>query len=436
MAGAAIHPSQERKRAPTDAERERVYRRNFPLFLLDFVIFSIAMNLIGPTTVIPDFVRKLTGLEVLIALSSQAFEVGWLLPQLFVARTLVRVENKKWWFIGPNIPVRLLILSFAGVVVLLGPNRPGLLLGLFFLFYVLAALGDGLVGVPWVDLVGSSLDGRRRARLFGLGNATVGVLVLGLAPIVDVILGDSGLDYPNNYALLFALSGLLFVSTIPLGLFIHELPGGVPQETAPSMREYLPDLLRVLREDKPYRAMISTRVLAALFTLAAPFYIGLATERLDIASDTAVSTALAMQTVGSVTGALIFSWLGDRRSLTFIRVALGVAVLQPLLALLAIAVGPLPLYVAFLAGGFVAGSLGISFINWVIAYATPEQRPVYSGLFNSVSAVALLTAPLAGGTIVQVLGYEAVFVVALVIVLIALTVALRYVHAPVQPVGE
>ena len=61
-----------------------------------------------------------------------------------------------------------------------------------------------------------------------------------------------------------------------------------------------------------------------------------------------------------------------------------------LLALLAIAVGPLPLYGAFLAGGFVAGSLGISFINWVIAYASPEQRPVYSGLFNSVSAVSLL----------------------------------------------
>jgi len=430
MAGTTVHPAQDTRPLLSDTERERVYRRNFSLFLSDFVIFTIAMNFIGSTTVIPDFVRKLTDFEVLIALSGQLFEVGWLLPQLFVARSLVRVENKKWWFIGPNIPVRLLILSFAGIIVILGPDRPGLMLGLFLLFYGLAALGDGLVGVPWVDLVGSSLDGRRRARLFGLGNATVGVLVLGLAPIVDMILGDSGPEYPNNYALLFGLAGVLFVVTIPLGLFIRELPGGKPQETAPPMREYLPDLLRVLREDKPYRGMIITRVLAALFTLAAPFYIGLATERLDISSDTAVSTALAVQTVGSVTGALFFSWLGDRRALQFIRMALFIAVLQPSLALLAILVGPLPLYVAFLAGGFVAGSLGISFINWVIAYATPEQRPVYSGLFNSVSAVALFAAPLTGGTIVEVLGYEAVFIVALVIILAALTVALRYVHAP------
>jgi MFS family permease len=411
-------------------ERERVYRWNFVLFLADFVLLSIAFNLIGSTTVIPDYVRKLTDSEVLIGLSSSMFEIGWLLPQLLVAQQLVRVERKKWWFVGPNIPVRTLMFTYGILIAFLGPDNPGLLLGLFIVFYSLTALGDGLVGVPWLDLAGSSLDSKWRARMFGLGNASVGVLVLGLAPLIRWVLGDDGPDFPNNYALLFVCAGVMFFITVPFMIFIRELPGGKARETSPSLREYLPELVTVLREDAPFRAMITARVLAALFMLAGPFYIGFATEQLDLSSKTAVGDLLPMQTIGNVGGALLFSWLGDRRSLQFIRLALLVGMLQPILALLAGVVGPIPLYLAFLAGGFMGGTLGFSFMNWVVGYATPDQRPTYSGLFNSVSAIGLLTAPLMGGLIVQYLGYEAAFVAALAIMSAALYVSLHYISPP------
>lgn len=410
----------------TGGERERVYCRNFVLFLTDYTIFSIALSLIGPTTVIPDFVRKLTDSEVLIAISSQMFEIGWLLPQLLVARRLVRVARKKWWFVGPSIPVRTLILAFSGVIVLLGPERPGTILAAFLVFYGLAALGDGLVGVPWMDLVGSSLDDRRRARLFGLGNAAVGLTILGLAPLAGYILGDKGPAFPNNYALLFAISGVLFLLTLPPIAFIRELPAARPLETIPSLREYLPGLAKVLRRDQPFRAVVSARVLTTLATMATPFYIGLATEKLGLSSDVAVSRLLLMQTLGSVAGALVFSRYGHERNLRFLEVALVFASAQPLLGLLASALGPGPLYLAFLAGGVAAGCLGISFLNWVISHATPDQRPIYAGLFNSVSAVGLLAAPLAGGSLVQSVGYEAAFVIALLALSGALLVLLRY----------
>jgi MFS family permease len=408
------------------AERDRIYRWNFMFFLADFVLFSLAFNLVGSTTVIPDFVRKLTHSEILIAFSSQMFEIGWLMPQLLVARWLIRVENKKWWFIGPNIPVRMLMIVFAGIVVLVGPDHPGVLLACFMVFYGLMALGDGLVGVPWVDLMGSSLDNRRRARLFGLGNALIGVTVLGVAPVIRFVLGDNGPDFPNNYALLFLLAGIGFLITVPAGILIHELPGGKAQETMPSMREYLPDLLRVLREDRPFRAMTLARVLTTFFTMAGPFYIGFATERLDMESDVAVSNLLMMQTLGSVSAALLFARLGDRYLLWFIRLVMLAGVFQPVMALIASLTGPAPLYFAFLIGGVVGSTLFLCFINWLIAYATPDQRPIYSGLFNSVSAMGLLMAPLVGGLLVEILGYEAVFMVALVMMSSALFVVLRH----------
>jgi MFS family permease len=423
MADATLQPTAETE--VIDSEHDRIYRRNFIFFLADFVLFSVAFNLIGSTTVIPDFVRKLTGSEILIAFSSQMFEILWLMPQLLVARWLIRVENKKMWFVIPNIPVRTLMIIFSGIIVLVGPVHPGVLLGFFFLFYGMVAIGDGLVGVPWVDLMGSSLDNRRRARLFGLGNALLGVLVLGVAPVIRFVLSESGPRFPNNYALLFFLAGIIFLITIPAGALIHELPGGKARESVPTMREYLPDLVHVLHDDGPFRTMALARILTTFFTMAGPFYIGFATERLHMENDVAVSNLLMMQTLGSVGASLLYTRVGDRHPVRFIHAVMVVGVLQPVMALLASQIGPAPLYLAFLLGGVVGGMLGFSFINWVISYATHEQRPVYSGLFNSMSAVGLLIAPVAGGLLVQYLGYEAVFVVALVMMTSALVVALR-----------
>jgi MFS family permease len=283
----------------------------------------VAMSLIGSTTVIPDFIRQLTNSEILIGLSSSLFDVGWTLPQLFIARYIVRYARKKWWFAGPNIPVRFVILIFAGVTVLLGKDRPESILLAFLICYGIAAVGDGIVGVPWADLIGTSLDGRWRARMFGLMSATAGIIMLMLAPLIGLILSDAGPGFPNNYAVLFAASGILFMLSIIPTLLIHELPGGKAVEKIPSLGEFLPSLGRVLRTDVPFRAILIARMLTTLFAMAGPFYIGFATIRLELSSTVAVPTLLAMQTIGGISGALIYTWLGARNNVLYIRLALG-----------------------------------------------------------------------------------------------------------------
>lgn len=414
----------------SQAYRERIYRRNFFYFLTDGIIFSVAMGLIGATTVIPDFIRNLTDSEILIGLSGSLFEIGWTLPQLFIARYIVRFERKKWWFAGPNIPVRFVILLFAGLIVLLGKDQPGAILFFFLICYGIAALGDGIVGVPWGDLIGTSLDSRWRARMFGIMSASSGLIMLALSPLIGVILSDAGPGFPNNYALLFGFAGILFVLSIIPVLFIHELPGGKAVENLPSLRQFLPDLGRVLRSDGPFRAMMITRILTILFMMASPFYIGFATEQLRVSSEVAVPTLLAMQTIGSVLGALVYTWLGARNNLLYIRLALGSAALVPISALLAAIVGPLPLYFGFLVSGLTLSNLFYSYLNWVVSYAGSDQRPIYIGLFNTLATVVSLIAPFIAGTIVQEVGYEALFVIAVVMVLSALFVTLRYVPSP------
>ena len=415
----------------TPSAREKIYRRNFVFFLTDSILFTIALGIVGSTTVIPDFVRHLTSSEILIGLASSLFGIGYLLPQLFIARYLVRYARKKWWFVGPNIPVRFALVVLAGVIIWLGKDKPELVLLAFFLCYGVAAFGDGLVGVPWADLIGTSLDNKWRARMFGYTTASVGILLLLAAPLIAVILGESGPGFPNNYAILFGASGVIFVVSILPGLFIHELPGGKPVETLLPLREFLPDLWRLLRDDLPFRAFVIVGMLTSLFMMAAPFYIGYATVELGLSSQVAVPVLLAMQTIGSVAGAVVYSWFGARNNVLYIRLALAVACLLPISALVAGIVGPLPLYFGFLVAGLATGTnLGSSYVNWLVGYAHADHRPVYVGLNNTLTAIISLIAPFISGTIAQTLGYRPLFVVSLVMALGALFVTLRFLVNP------
>jgi MFS family permease len=415
-------------------QRKQVYRRNFFLFTLDGILFMVAMGTIGANTVIPDFIRRLTDSEILIGLSGSMFNIGFTLPQLFIARYIVRFERKKWWFAGPNIPVRFVILIFAFITVLLGEDQPGGILLAFLICYGIAAVGDGLVGVPWADLIGTSLDDRWRARMFGFMTASSGLIMLGVAPLIAYILSDAGPAYPNNYALLFGIAGLLFALSIVPVLFIHELPGAKAAEKKSTLREFLPELGHLLRIDGPFRAIVIARMLTSLFMMAAPFYVGYATVQLGLSSDVAVPNLLLMQTIGSVTGALVYTWLGARSNVLYMRLALFGAALLPLSALLSAVVGPLPLYIGFLMSGLSLSNLMFSFQNWLVTYAPADKRPIYVGLFNTLSALIALVTPFISGTITRSLGFEALFGVALAMALSAFYVTTRYI--PMQRPAE
>ena len=409
----------------TDVQ-EQVYRRNFVCFLADDILWNVGMGIISTETVIPDFVRHLTNSEVLIGLIATLPTIGGTLPQLLVARYIVRYERKKWWFVGPNIPARSMLLLFASVVLWLGKGQPEIILPVFFFCYAIQAFSNGLVGVPWADLAGSSLDNRWRARALGLRTAVTGVVLLGVAPLIGVVLGASGPAFPDNYLVLFVAAGVVLAIGILPGVFIHELPGSKSVAKLPSLAEFLPGLGRALRADVPFRAFIVTRVLVSLFLMAAPFYVGYATVQLGLASSVAVPILIAAETIGSLSGALAYTWLGTHSNVLSIRLALGAFILVPVCALLAGVFGPLLLYTGFLLSGIAVSIWNSSYLNWIVGYAPPGERPNYVGLSNTLTAVFSFIAPLIGGTIVQTAGYAPVFAVALLMALGALMVTVRY----------
>lgn len=409
---------------------EKTYRRNFILFLIDGVLFIVALGMMGSTTVIPDFVGRLTDSKIIIGLSASLFSVGYTLPQLFVARYIVRFERKKWWFIIPNIPTRFVILLFAIVVWFMSDMQSSTILFLFLGCYSIAALGDGLVGVPWADLTGSSLDERWRARFFGLMPAIAGLIMLAVTPLIALILGDSGPAFPDNYALLFGISGVIFVISIFPVIFVTELPGGKAKENISAFSDYLPQLWRLLHQDKSYRGIIMAQVFTSLYLMAMPFYIGFGTTQLGLSSETAVPVLLAMQTIGTIGGALIYTWLGAKNNLLYLRLALVGATILPILAILAPFGGSILLYIGFLISGLSISNIMFAYQNWIVTHAPADERPIYIGLSNTIIAVVSLIAPIIGGTIVQIGSYTLLFGTALLMAIIASVIMLRYMQTP------
>jgi len=76
--------------------------------------------------------------------------------------------------------------------------------------------------------------------------------------------------------------------------------------------------------------------------------------------------------------------------------------------------------------GLATSNLLSGYLNWVVGYANPDQRPIYVGLSNTAAAVISVIAPFIGSTIAQNLGYRPLFAVSLVMALSALFVTLRF----------
>lgn len=410
-------------------EREAIYRRNAVWFLADNVLINIGTGIAGASTVVPDLVRHLTSSEVLIGLAGNLWMVGHTLPQLLVAPWVARARRKKGWFVAPNAVARLLMLLFAVLLWRADPARPERMLVAYFACYGLAALCGGVLGVAWADLAGNSLDNRWRARVLGVTAGITGVAMLGLTPLIGLALAQGG--FPRNYALVFGAAGVLSALSVPPLALVHELPPATAAAEAPAGAPAGLSLGRLwaqARADGPLRAFIVLRVLMSLFMMAGPFYVGYATGPLRLDSAVAVPTLLAMQTAGSIAGALGYTWLGARSNLLALRLSMVGAMLLPAGALAAGRLGPWPLYLGFAVAGLASSSMMSGYLNWIVGYAPADRRSGYVALSNTVAGAMTLLAPLLAGTLVARLGYAPLFAVALTMAAAALWVATRALH--------
>lgn len=417
---------------------EPAIRRNVALIVVDNVSFLAGTTFLGTTTVLPALVRDLGGGPVVVGAMGAIQMAGWLLPQLIAGRNVLNRPLVKAHVVVPGIIGRLALVLYTGILLACAGPAPRAALVALLVTLGVFFLCDAFSVVAWFELLTKVVPASLRGRALGTGQALGSVLGAGAGLIVQAVLARPN-PLPAGYALLLA------IATATLGIGVVALtcirePQATPQGKAlPPWREFVPQLLSILRGEPRFAWATVTSWLAGLADAAGAFYVLYATGSLGV-PQRAIGLFATAGVVGGFLSGTLLGALGDRKGpARVIRLSMGLRCLPPLLALTAPvwaaqvpAAVPWLFVTVFVLQGLINGTFMIGFVNYVLAIAPPGSSAVYGALFHTANAV-ILVGPLAAGSLVQVASHEALFAASLTLALLGAVLALRTPRPAMRP---
>lgn len=409
------HSPEPRPNPPPATERE--YRRNYAFHIANGLFAGFGDALVDSRLIVTAFLSQLTSSNVLIGLIAPLRDTGWFLPQLFVSPLVERAPRKIDVYRAVTVVRAVTWLLLVGAVFLI--TDPGPLLLVFFLCTLLLSTASGVAGLPFMIVTTKVIPAQRRATLFGVRQSLGGMLgVLAGGAVVVILGGGVGLDFPRNYALLFAAAAVLNITANWAFGQITEQADLAPRKDA-HMRGEFRRAWRIARTDGEYRKYMLARFAIIVGAASVPFLTVFAKRELTLDGG-ALGTLLSITLASSLVSNLAWARLSDKRGnrLTLLVGALlgglycAVAVAQTSHALQpSPEVSRVMLAATFVIGGVMTAAVNVSSGPLIMELAPVERRSLYFGLTNSLLGVIMLATSLIG-LIVDRFGFTALYVFA------------------------
>ena len=407
-------------------EIERNYRWNFTVNAVDGATFGFGMSFFSAAIILPLFVSHFTNNPLIIGLISFLGMGGIFLPQLFTANAVERAPLKKYFPVTLGFFLeRLPVLFIPPLVFFLATSQPVLTLVLFFVLYTWQNVGVGVILVGWQDMIAKVIPVDRRGRFFGIANFIGnGAGILG-ALAVPLIL--SKYSFPLGYVVCFSITALLFfISWVALSLTRE--PYVINTKPALSQQDYLRSLPQIVRADRNFRMYLLSQVIFAVSGMATGFLVVYSAKTWNLPDAVASGFMIAMQ-VGLTLAFLLFGFLSDREGHKMsLEICWLIRVLVLVLAI--IARSSWWFYVIFFLSGAVNAGTFISGISIIYEFTTPENRPTYIGLANTIPGIVMSVSPLIGGWLAGVLNYRWMFILSAGVGLVGWVLLRFTVHEP------
>ncbi|MCX7681817.1 MAG: MFS transporter [Anaerolineae bacterium] len=403
----------------------RNYRFNAIVNILDGTFFWFGASFIAARTILPLYVSNLTDSKLAIGLLSVIASTGWLFPQLFTANLVQRLPRKKVMVVNVGLFTERLPVLLMVPAALLATRFPLPALVLFFVLFAWHTLGAGAVAVSWQDMLAKIIPLERRGKFFGItnfGGPATGVL--GAAAAAWLL---DHYEFPYGYVLCFACAALLiFISWFFLALTRE--PAQPPQERPLSQKEFWHQLPRLLRSDRNFRRYLLSQSVTTLGGMSLGFLTVYAVQRWQLPEGQAGAFTASMLIAQALSN-LLFGVLADRRGHKLV-LELGTLLIALAIGLASIAPAPAWFHLVFALVGSSTAAFFMSGMMIVFEFSTPEVRPTYIGLSNTLIGTVSALAPLIGGWLAELEGYQALFIVSCVIELAGLTLLHCLVQEP------
>jgi MFS family permease len=386
-------------------------RRNALAFIGESSWFGLGLIFAGTTTVLPEFIRQLTGSAVLIGLIISLTEGAWRVPQLLFANRLTNKPRKKIYLTRAGLVGRPAYLVFALALALGAARVPQLAVGVFFLLHTTMYVALSIDTIVWWDVLAKAIPASRRGRILGLSAALRGAISIGVGLLIAYLLSNAGPGYPVAYTICFAAAGGCFMLSLASWLLVIE-PAEAVDERRPSWPEYGRQLGNILRDSSAFRRLLVVRLLSGFDGLALGFFGLFGIERLGFAPSTLGIFAM-VQTVSGILAGLWFARVSERSgNHRIVQIATLISLTGPLVAIVFVVAPDLvwrPLYAwTFAAIGIFQTAQFVGFASLNVDLAPPGQRSTYVGLFNTLSSLVIVW-PAIGGWLLERTSYALLF---------------------------
>jgi MFS family permease len=312
-------------------------------------------------------------------------------------------------------------------------GEPALIAALIFLF--LLGLFQGPQRVAFQQLMGKVIPTRLRGRLNAWRSMTGGVI----AAVLSWLAGDWLVAHHvlgNGYATTFFMAFVLTSAGISALVLLMREPEPPTIRARSTLRERIKDFPALIRDDRGFLWFMIARTFAMGNRIGQPFYFLFAARQLGVSAAHDPLTFGSLLAIFSVAymGAdtatnLVWGYLADRggfRSTLIISMALFLASITMLM----LSHDMVLQVVAFFIIGAAQSAYTMSSSNIVMEYGHAHDVPMRMALSNTAEGMMGALAPLLGGSLTVMLGYQAAFLATLVSVAIALVLLVWKVDEP------
>ncbi len=375
------------------------------------VFLALASNFMDIDTIIPSMIVKAGGNSVHLGFLSAIMLGGAGFFQLLFAPLLSKNALKlKYLLLGVNLRIIALLLMAAMFFFSFSLKGDTIILLIFILISIFSLSGS-YSNVSYIDILGKSIKEDRRKHFFSIKEITASVGIFLSAIIVRYLIKQY--EYPNNYALLFLIAGILLLIA-SLGFWnIKEIRSVKPvKRSLLDFFKLIPTEIKNNQNLKYYLLMLNTLGLGIGFL---PFLILLAKENLDL-SYKLIGNFLVFRIAGMLFISTVFYWFSKKiKYKTLLTVAIVIGSIIPLIAL-ALRENQFYFQLIFILSGIFVSLFKISNNGILLEISTNENRTIYAGI-SGAGKIFSTVFPLIIGLLIFFIGFNAVFISVSVIIL-------------------
>jgi MFS family permease len=399
-------------------------KRNFFANILDAGFWFFGDSFVAAYTILPVFMSTLTDSPLLIGLIPALEGAGWFLPQLFLAKHL-ESRNRRLPIVlklGAFDRLPFLFLALGAFLILKVDHNVAIVL--FFLFYGIKVFSHGLVALPWQELIATVIPVSLRGRYWGFSLVFGKILGLLGAFITGLML--TRIIFPLNYAYMFLIG---FVCVVVSYFFLSlNVEPEIDRQTSAISISIWGRIKAILNSDKNFAAYLINRGFVFLSFMGLGFVTVYGIEKFQLPiSYSAIFTAVMLSS--EIVGYAIWGTIGDKDGYKRVIEACNIFLIIGLLGLLFVET-IWGLYILFGILSFAHSGEYIADQNIAMEFGREADRPTYIGMSKTLVGPFLLIAPIIGGGIVKLWGYQSMFLTALIISVVAFGIIKFFVKEP------